>query len=398
MEMDAWQLSVSHKLNLNNLTTIAQMELMAALEPYRNRPVAELLAFLSRDILKLLKPFEELGRQMSVSYFEGQQALAAANPRTPVQPMEAIVVAALSADNLNNRGRGIAQIIRTENNPALAPVQVVEGFEDLPQPERPEPVRKLPPKPIKPPQAVVKEKMKTLTAEIKQTVKVDQPLDFDRIGEKVAEAAQAQLFEDDRDNLDYYADLEKTIKAVKRIPSSGGCAWCKSAALFMDGDSKSHKFCKCTTGYIFEGEDDDKFLDDEQRQFRDDYEKAKDQLKSGEIQGRLLKNGTPEKERAMKQQIKDAAWAQRAEIEKAEADKLGRPLYKKEIKEIHRDRRKKSEEIAAKMNSGKPLSLEDKQTLHDFNLSVEDVRAPKYGQTQRNEDVLAALRRDNGYH
>jgi hypothetical protein len=410
MELDAWQLAATHKLNLENLTTLAQLELLNALEYYRGRPVAELLAFLSSDVFKLLKPFEELGRQLSVDTFKKSHALAAANPATPVQPMEEIVVAALGADRLTNRGKGFTQAVREMNSPDLLPepvtvidvpepVRVIEfdDFVELPADVRP-PVELPKPTKIPPaPQTIMKEKVKAIKDEIRADIKADKVPDIERVKEKVAEATQSQVFNNDRENLAYYADLEKTIKTVKRIPSSGGCAWCKSAALFMDGDSKSHKYCKCTTGYIYEGEDDDKFMDDEQREFRDNYEKAQEQLKNGETHGRLLKQGTHAREVAMKKELKDAAYSQAAEVEKAEAERLGRSLKKGEIKELHRQRRKQAESLAKKLNSGDALSLEEKQTLHGFGRNVEEMRAPKYGQTQRNEDVLAVLRREQGY-
>jgi hypothetical protein len=412
MELDAWQLSVYHKYNLDNLTTLAQMEILSALEPYKNRPVNELLQFLSRDLLKILSPFQELGRQLSVSHFEDQHALAAAKDYTPVEPLAAIVVTALNDDSLNKRNKtsSLVQALREETNPALRlfiPETVVDellvdakvetfdpsgvSIKDTPQPVKVA-------QPAKPKQAAVKEKMKALTAEIKADIKADRLPDFDKIQEKVAEATQAQVFEDDRDNLSYYADLEKTIKSVKRIPSSGGCAWCKRSAEWADGDSGSHKFCKCTTGYIYEGEDDDKFLDDEQKKFRDDYEAAKQRIKNGETEGRLLKVGTPEREKVMGREIRDAAFKDIDAINKAESEKLGRPLLKKEEKAIAKSVKADSNALAKKLNSGEKLTLEDKQKLKSFGLTVEQMRAPKYGTTLDDENVLAVMKREHGYH
>lgn len=412
MDLDAWQLSVYHKYNLDNLTTLAQMEILAALEPYKNRPVEELLQFLSRDLLKIISPFQELGRQLSVSHFEDQHALAASKDYTPVEPLAALVSSALTEDKSRKTrvANTLAEFIRLENNPALRPVipevapdqflvdakvETLDGTE-VSIKETPKPMQIS--QPIKPQQAAVKEKMKILKQEIKADIKADRPLDFEKIQEKVAEATQAQVFEDDRDNLSYYADLEKTIKSVKRIPSSGGCAWCKRSAEWADGDSGSHKFCKCTTGYIYEGEDDDKFLDAEQKKFRDDYEAAREKIKNGETQGRLLKVGTPERETVMGREIRDAAFKDIEAINKAESEKLGRPLLKKEEKAIVKSLKAESNALATKLNMGEKLTLEDKQKLKSFGLSVEQMREPKFSTTLDDENVLAVMKREFEYH
>jgi hypothetical protein len=398
MDMDAWQTAVNHKFNLDSLTTIAQMEVLQALEPYRNRPLNELYTFLSRDILKLLKPFDSVGRDLSASYFEEMHQLAVANPATPVEPLGAVVATALTEDKQANRNRpSLAGIIREENNPSLnisAPDPVIDIFEPTPHIETPEVPKavKLP----KPP-APKLDDFKTKMISLKDDIKAEKVTSFEDIQTRVAEGVQAQLFDNDRENMDYYADLEKHVVAVKRIPSSGGCSWCKRSAMWADGNSKSHKFCKCTTGYIYSGEDEDKFIDAEQKKFMNDYHDAKEKLKNGEVQGRMIKQGSRSKEIVMGREIQASALDKVKEIEKLEAEKLGRPLWKKEQKAIKRKITDDSKDLAAKLNTGEPLSLEDKQKLHEYGVDVKSMRETKYATTATDADVMAVLRKEYGY-
>lgn len=184
-----------------------------------------------------------------------------------------------------------------------------------------------------------------------------------------------------------------------RLPRANACAWCKYMATVaeqtaaIDMNDGFHDDCKCVivpVNDIAESMIRVSFLD----KFKEDYEKAQNQIINGEIEGtRNIKRGTESYAVALRKEISPLArdWRKNFEVtaELTSAQRASQRI----------STGNKVNEIVDKINSSRTLSAKDKEILRSWGYDLSSIGKPLSGNIDRptQKNVLSVLRKLYGY-